>query len=228
MRAAEEGVMRVLMVEDEAQLAQALARGLRRLGFVVDVALDGKSALRKAQLVDYDAILLDRDLPGVHGDDVCRRLTADGCSARILMLTAAAELDEIVGGLDLGADDYMVKPVRLAELAGRLRALGRRQARASPALLRHGDLELDPGRLLASRAGRQLTLTPKEFAVLELLMRAEGRLVSAEELLFRAWDENADPFTSSVRVIVSRLRRALGDPPLITTVPGRGYSLRSV
>jgi DNA-binding response OmpR family regulator len=228
MRAAEEGVMRVLMVEDEAQLAQALARGLRRLGFVVDVALDGKSALRKAQLVDYDAILLDRDLPGVHGDDVCRRLTADGCSARILMLTAAAELDEIVGGLDLGADDYMVKPVRLAELAARLRALGRRQARASPALLRHGDLELDPGRLLASRAGRQLTLTPKEFAVLELLMRAEGRLVSAEELLFRAWDENADPFTSSVRVIVSRLRRALGDPPLITTVPGRGYSLRSV
>jgi len=142
------------------------------------------------------------------------------------MLTAASELDEIVGGLDLGADDYLVKPVRLAELAARLRALGRRHTSAAPALLRHGDLELDPARMIASRAGRRLMLTPKEFAVLELLMRAQGRLVSAEELLFRAWDENADPFTSSVRVIVSRLRRALGDPPLITTVAGRGYSLR--
>jgi DNA-binding response OmpR family regulator len=218
--------MRVLIVEDEAQLAQAVARGLRRLGFVVDVAMDGDSGLRKAQVVSYDAVLLDRDLPGLHGDQVCRRLTADGHPARILMLTAASELDEIVGGLDLGADDYLVKPVRLEELAARLRALGRRNARASSTLLRLGDLELDPARLVASRAGRRLVLTPKEFAVLEVLMRAEGRLVSAEELLFRAWDENADPFTASVRVIVSRLRRALGDPPLITTVAGRGYSLR--
>lgn len=217
--------MRVLIVEDEAQLAQALARGLRRLGFTVDVALDGEAGFGKAAVIDYDTIVLDRDLPRIHGDEVCRRLNASGHPARILMLTAASELDEIVGGLDLGADDYLVKPVRLAELGARLRALGRRDVRPSPAILRSGELELDPARMTASRAGRELSLTPREFAVLELLVRAEGRLVSAEELLYRAWDENADPFTSAVRVIVSRLRRQLGDPPLITTVVGRGYRL---
>jgi DNA-binding response OmpR family regulator len=217
--------MRVLIVEDETRLAQALARGLRRHGFTVDLAGDGAAGLRKATVVDYDAIVLDRDLPELHGDEVCRRLNDDGAEARILMLTAAGELDDLVGGLDLGADDYLVKPVRLAELTARLRALGRRGGRPAPAILRRGDLELDPGRLTAARAGRDLALTPREFAVLELLVRAEGRVVSAEELLERAWDENADPFTSVVRVIVSRLRRKLGEPDPIVTVVGRGYRI---
>jgi DNA-binding response OmpR family regulator len=215
--------VRVLIVEDETELAQALARGLRRHGFTVDVADDGGAGLRKAFVVDYDAILLDRDLPVVHGDEVCRRLNADGNPARILMLTAAGELEEVVGGLDIGADDYLVKPVRLAELAARLRALNRRGGKPAPALLRRAGLELDPGRVSASRDGRSLELTPREFAVLELLVRAEGRVVSAEELLFGAWDENADPFTSAVRVILSRLRHKLGEPPLIATVVGKGY-----
>jgi len=217
--------MRVLIVEDETQLAQALARGLRRHGFTVDLAGDGGSGLRKASVVDYDAIVLDRDLPVLHGDEVCRRLNADGASARILMLTAAGELEDLVDGLDLGADDYLVKPVRLAELTARLRALGRRGGTPAPAVLRHGDLELDPGRLAAARAGRELELSPREFAVLELLVRAEGRLVSAEELLDKAWDENADPFTSVVRVVMSRLRRKLGEPDPIVTVPGKGYRI---
>jgi DNA-binding response OmpR family regulator len=215
--------VRVLIVEDESALAHALARGLRRLGFTVDVAFDGDEGLRKTIVVDYDAILLDRDLPGLHGDDLCRRLNADGHPARILMLTAAGELDELVGGLDIGADDYLVKPVRLEELAARLRALMRRGGKPAPSLLRRAGLELDPGRLEATRDGRPLELTPREFAVLELLVRAEGRVVSAEELLFGAWDENADPFTSAVRVILSRLRQKLGEPPLITTVVGKGY-----
>jgi len=217
--------MRVLIAEDETQLAQALARGLRRQGFTVDLAHDGRTALAKAAVVDYEAIVLDRDLPLVHGDEVCRTLNADGAAARILMLTAAGELEDLVGGLDLGADDYLVKPVRLAELAARLRALGRRGGEPAPALLRRGDLELDPGRLVATRAGRDLGLTPREFAVLELLVRAEGRIVSAEELLAKAWDENADPFTSVVRVILSRLRRKLGEPDPIATVVGRGYRI---
>lgn len=217
--------MRVLIVEDEAPLAQALARGLRRHGFTVDLAGDGESGLHKATVVDYDAIVLDRDLPRLHGDEVARRLNAGGATARILMLTAAGGLDDVVGGLDLGADDYLVKPVRLAELTARLRALGRRGGPPAPALLESGELVLDPGRLAATRAGRELALTPREFAVLELLVRAEGRIVSAEELLERAWDENADPFTSVVRVIVSRLRRKLGEPDPIVTVVGRGYRL---
>ena len=217
--------MRILIVEDEAQLAQALARGLRKHGFTVDLAGDGESGLRKTAVVDYDAVVLDRDLPKLHGDEVCRRLGAAGHPARILMLTAAGELDDVVGGLDLGADDYLVKPVRLAELMARLRALDRRRGSAGTSLLRHGELELDPARLRATRGGREVELTLREFAVLELLVRAEGAIVSAEDLLYRAWDENADPFTTSVRVIVSRLRRKLGDPPLITTVVGRGYRL---
>jgi DNA-binding response OmpR family regulator len=219
--------VRVLIVEDETQLAAALARGLRRSGFTVDIAHDGKEGLYKAKIVDYDAIVLDRDLPELHGDEVCARLNAAGNPARVLMLTAAGELEDLVGGLDLGADDYLVKPVRLAELSARLRALGRRTALAAPAILRYGGLELDPGRLEASLAGRALDLTPREFAVLELLVRAEGRVVSAEELLHRAWDENTDPFTSVIRVILSRLRRKLGDATLIDTVVGRGYRIRS-
>jgi len=217
--------VRVLIVEDETELAQALARGLRRHGFTVDLAADGGDGLHKAAVIDYDAILLDRDLPVVHGDEVCRRLNGDGHPARILMLTAAGELDELVGGLDLGADDYLVKPVRLEELAARLRALNRRRAPPAPASLRHQDLTLDPARLEATRGGRPLHLTPREFAVLELLVRAGGRVVSAEELLYGAWDENADPFTSAVRVILSRLRHKLGDPPLIHTLVGRGYRI---
>jgi DNA-binding response OmpR family regulator len=217
--------MRLLVVEDEEQLAQALARGLRRLGFTVDVACDGDSGLRKTAVVEYDAVVLDRDLPTVHGDEVCRRLNASGYSARVLMLTAAGDLDDVVEGLDIGADDYLVKPVRLAELAARLRALGRRAQRPAAAELRYGELQLDPGRAAATRAGRPLELTPREYAVLELLVRADGRIVSAEDLLYRAWDENADPFTASVRVLLSRLRRKLGEPPLITTVVGRGYHL---
>jgi DNA-binding response OmpR family regulator len=217
--------VRVLIVEDEVPLAEALARGLRRHGLTVDLAHDGGDGLRKAGLLDYDAIVLDRDLPEIHGDEVCRRLNGAGHSARILMLTAAGELDELIDGLDLGADDYLVKPVRLGELAARLRALGRRGAQPAPARLRHDDLELDPSRLEATRGGRPLTLTPREFAVLELLVRADGRVLSAEALLYQAWDENADPFTSAVRVILSRLRHKLGDPPLITTVVGRGYRI---
>ncbi len=217
--------MRVLIVEDENGLAQALAVGLRRSGLTVDLAHDGVEGLRKASVVAYDAIVLDRDLPALHGDEVCRRLNERRDPARVLMLTAAGQLEDVVGGLDLGADDYLVKPVRLAELAARLRALARRDARPAPAVLRHGELELDPARMVARRGERQLQLTQREFAVLELLVRAEGRVVSAEELLFRAWDENADPFTSAVRVIVSRLRRELGDPPLIRTLIGRGYAL---
>jgi DNA-binding response OmpR family regulator len=217
--------MRVLIVEDETRLAQALAQGLRRHGFTVDLAADGGAGLRKASLVDYDAIVLDRDLPVLHGDEVCRRLNAGGAEARILMLTAAGELEDLVDGLDLGADDYLVKPVRLAELTARLRALGRRGGAPAPAVLRRGELELDPGRLAASRAGRPLGLTPREFAVLELLVRAEGRIVGAEELLEKAWDENADPFTSVVRVVMSRLRRKLGEPDPIATIPGRGYRI---
>ena len=217
--------MRVLIVEDETQLAQTLARGLRRHGFTVDLAADGGAGLHKASVVDYDAVVLDRDLPVLHGDEVCRRLNESGATARILMLTAAGELEDLVDGLDLGADDYLVKPVRLAELTARLRALGRRGGAPAPAVLRHGDLELDPGRLTAARTGRELELSPREFAVLELLVRAEGRLVSAEELLDKAWDENADPFTSVVRVVVSRLRRKLGEPDPIATVPGKGYRI---
>lgn len=222
-RARDTTAVRVLIVEDETELAQALARGLRRHGFTVDTAADGGEGLHKAAVIDYDVIVLDRGLPVVHGDDVCRKLNGDGHAARILMLTAAGELDDLVDGLDIGADDYLVKPVRLEELAARMRALHRRGGRPAPALLRHGDLELDPGRLEATRAGRSLALTPREFAVLELLVRAEGRVVSAEELLYGAWDENADPFTSAVRVILSRLRNKLGEPPLISTVVGRGY-----
>ena len=214
----------MLVVEDEDVLADAVARGLRREGMAVDVALDGDVALGKGMVNDYDVVVLDRDLPGVHGDEVCQALVTAGRGARILMLTASGAVSERVEGLSLGADDYLPKPFAFVELVARVRTLARR-APALPPVLRAGDVELDPGRRTARRAGRDLALSPKEFAVLELLLAAEGRTVSAEELLERAWDEFADPFTNTVRVTMMKLRRKLGEPPLIDTVPTAGYRI---
>jgi two-component system, OmpR family, response regulator VanR len=215
--------MRVLVAEDERRVAQALARGLRREGMAVDVAYDGAAALDKARLHPYDVVVLDRDLPLVHGDEVCRSLRAEDTASRVLMLTAAAGLDDLVNGLALGADDYLAKPFAFAELLARLRALARRSHPALPATLRSGDLELDPARHTVTRAGGPIELTPKEFAVLEALLEAGGAVISNDELVERVWDENADPFTNSVRMAVLRLRRKLGDPPVIETVKGAGY-----
>jgi two-component system, OmpR family, response regulator VanR len=218
-------VIRVLLVEDERPLAAALARWLRRQGMAVDVADDGESALAKARLVPYDVVVLDRHLPVLHGDEVCRRLVADGAATRILMLTAADSTDELVGGLDLGADDYLVKPVVLAELEARLRALARRTASPAPPVLRRGDLELDSGGRTVRRAGRSVKLAPREFDLLEALLRAEGRALSTDVLRRRLWDERFEPFDNTVRVTLGRLRRKLGDPPLIETVTGSGYRI---
>jgi DNA-binding response OmpR family regulator len=218
-------VIRVLLVEDERPLAAALARWLRRQGMAVDVAHDGESALAKARLVPYDVVVLDRYLPVLHGDEVCRRLVAAGAAMRILMLTAADSTDELVGGLDLGADDYLVKPVVLAELDARLRALARRTASPAPAVLRRGDLELDSGGRMVRRAGRPVELAPREFDLLEALLRAEGRVLSTDVLRRRLWDERFEPFENTVRVALGRLRRKLGDPPLIETVTGSGYRI---
>jgi DNA-binding response OmpR family regulator len=218
-------VIRVLLVEDERPLAAALARWLRRQGMAVDVADDGESALAKARLVPYDVVVLDRHLPVLHGDEVCRRLVADGAATRILMLTAADSTDELVGGLDLGADDYLVKPVVLAELEARLRALARRTASPAPPVLRRGDLELDSGGRAVRRAGRPVKLAPREFDLLEALLRADGRVLSADVLRRRLWDERFEPFDNTVRVTLGRLRRKLGDPPLIETVTGSGYRI---
>ncbi len=215
--------MRVLIAEDERRLAGAIARGLRREGMAVDVTHDGESALVKASVVPYDVIVLDRDLPQLHGDEVCRRLSGGERDAKVLMLTAADTLDDMVDGLALGADDYLNKPFEWRELVARIRALARRNGLARPAILAHGDLELDPGRREARRAGRPLDLTPKEFGVLEALMGAGGTVVSTEALLERVWDEHADPFTNTVRMTVMTLRRKLGDPPVIETVMGAGY-----
>jgi len=217
--------MRILIVEDHRELAETLAAGLRREGMAVDVAFDGTDGLERTGLNRYDVVVLDRDLPGVHGDDVCRALVASRYAARLLMLTAAATIEDRVDGLSAGADDYLPKPFAFAELVARVRALGRRSQPAVPPVLTHGDLRLDPARRVTLRAGRRLDLSPKEFAVLELLLAAGGRVVSAEELLERAWDEAADPFTHTVKVTVSRLRRKLGDPPLIETVAQAGYRL---
>ncbi len=213
----------MLVAEDERRVAQALARGLRREGMAVDVAYDGAAALDKARLHPYDVVVLDRDLPLLHGDEVCRSLRADESASRVLMLTAAAGLDDLVDGLALGADDYLAKPFAFVELLARLRALARRSHPALPATLRSGDLELDPARHTVTRAGRPIELTPKEFAVLEALLEAGGAVISNDELVERVWDENADPFTNSVRMAVLRLRRKLGDPPVIETVKGAGY-----
>jgi DNA-binding response OmpR family regulator len=218
-------LMRVLVTEDEEALAEAIARGLRKQGWAVDIALDGLEGLEKALINDYDVIVLDRNLPHLHGDEVCRRLTQQGSRARILMLTAARSLRDRVNGLDLGADDYLGKPFAFDELVARLRALGRRAARSRPPVLRRGDIELDPAGRRATRGGRDLQLTNKEFGVLEALMAAQGRVVSSEELLEEAWDENTDPFSNVVRVTVMTLRRKLGEPQPVETVTGAGYRL---
>ena len=218
--------MRVLVIEDDAELSEAIGAGLRREQMAVDIALDGPAGLDRALVTGFDVIVLDRDLPGLHGDDVCAELVAAGCRSRVLMLTAAATIEERVDGLSLGADDYLPKPFAFAELVARIRALLRRSQPALPPVLRHSDLTLDPARRSASRGGRELDLGPKEFGVLELLLAAQGRVVSAEELLERVWDEMADPFTTAVKVAVSRLRRKLGDPPVIETVAQAGYLIR--
>jgi DNA-binding response OmpR family regulator len=215
--------MRVLVVEDFEILARTIGTGLRREGMAVDVVLDGTAALEHVAVTRYDVVVLDRDLPGVPGDDVCRRIVADSPDSRVLMLTAAGTVKQRVDGLDLGADDYLPKPFDFAELVARIRALGRRTATALPPVLTHGDLSLDPSRRVASRGGRRLDLSPKEFAVLECLLAAGGRLVSAEELLERVWDEAADPFTTAVKTTIRRLRGKLGDPPVIHTVREGGY-----
>jgi DNA-binding response OmpR family regulator len=217
--------VRVLIVDDEVTLAGTVARGLRRRGWAVDVAHDGDDGLGKALVNDYDVVVLDRDLPRVHGDDVCQRLNEAARPCRILMLTAAASLDELVAGLGLGADDYLTKPFRFEELVARVAALGRRTGAPAPVVLAVADLTLDPGRADVRRSGRSIQLTARELAVLEVLVRAEGRTVSAEQLFEKAWDDQADPMSTSVRVIVSRLRSKLGDPALIHTVVGLGYRI---
>jgi DNA-binding response OmpR family regulator len=216
--------MRVLVVEDNEVVAQAVAAGLRDRGIAVDVAGDGGAGLDKAGLSPYDVIVLDRDLPVVHGDDVCARLAGRAGGARILMLTAAGAPDDRVGGLDLGADDYLAKPFHFRELVARVNALSRR-APSAPPVLRRGELTLDRPRRRARRNGQLVPLTRKELGVLEVLMSADGAVISAEELLDRVWDEYADPFTNAVAVTVMRLRRKLGQPPLIETVTGSGYRL---
>ena len=217
--------MRVLVVEDHQELAEAVAAGLRREDMAVDLSFDGDSALDRASWTDYDVIVLDRDLPGTHGDEVCTALLAAGIRGRILMLTASATIADRVDGLTLGADDYLPKPFAFAELVARIRALARRSQPAVPPLLVCGDLRLDPARRVAVRAGRRLPLTAKEMAVLELLMAAQGGVVSAEQILEQAWDEHADPFTATVKVTISRLRAKLGDPPVIQTIDRSGYQI---
>jgi DNA-binding response OmpR family regulator len=219
--------MRVLVVEDDGELADAIAAGLRQEHMAVDIANDGAAGLDRALFTDYDVIVLDRDLPGRHGDEVCAELVKAGCRSRVLMLTASATVEDRVGGLSLGADDYLPKPFAFAEFVARLRALMRRNQPALAPVLENSDLRLDPARRAATRAGRPLDLGPKEFGVLELLLAAQGRVVSAEELLERVWDEMADPFTSAVKVTVSRLRRKLGEPPVIETIAQAGYRIRA-
>jgi DNA-binding response OmpR family regulator len=217
--------MRVLVAEDHERLARAVAAGLRRYGMVVDVALDGEDALARLAASRYDVLVLDRDLPGVHGDEICRTLAAERSESRVLMLTAARSVKDRVEGLGLGADDYLAKPFDFAEMVARVKALGRRPGAPRPELLGYRDLTLDPGKCVADRAGRPLALSPKEFAVLECLLAAEGRPVSAEELLERVWDQATDPFTTTVKATINRLRVKLGDPPLIDTVRERGYRI---
>jgi DNA-binding response OmpR family regulator len=217
--------VRVLVAEDEQRLADAIARGLRREGMAVDVAPDGSDALIKARVVRYDVVVLDRDLPGIHGDEVCRAVRGERPETGILMLTAAGALEDLVEGLSLGADDYLPKPFRFAELVARIHALARRAAPSRPPVLAHADIVLDPARRHVERGGHTLELARKEFAVLEALMSAEGATVSAEELLERVWDEQIDPFTNVVRMTIMTLRRKLGDPAVVETVIGVGYRL---
>jgi DNA-binding response OmpR family regulator len=219
--------MRVLLVEDHAKLAITVAKGLRRVGMAVDVVFDGEDALSHLASTHYDVVVLDRDLPGVHGDDVCRALVADRRQSGVLMLTAAGTIDERVEGLALGADDYLPKPFAFAELVARIQALARRSSPPLPLppTLVHGDLSLDTSRRVASRAGRELLLSPKELGVLERLLSAQGRVLTVGDLLEGVWDEMADPFTQTVKMTVSRLRAKLGDPPVIETVPDGGYRI---
>lgn len=217
--------MRVLVVEDDEEMAQTVAVGLRRAQMAVDVTFDGPGGLERALQSDYDVIVLERDLPGMHGDEVCAELIVAGCRSRVLMLTAASTTEDLVDGLSLGADDYLPKPFDFPVLMARIGALARRAHPAVPPVLRHGDLEVDTARRKARRGDRALELAPKEFGVLELLLASKGRAVSAEELLERVWDEAADPFTSAVKITISRLRAKLGNPAVIETVAKRGYRI---
>jgi DNA-binding response OmpR family regulator len=217
--------MRVLVVEDESFIAEATAEGLRQQAMAVDLCGDGAAALEMIAVNRYDVVVLDRDLPKVHGDDVCRAIVTSGGEIRVIMLTAASNIEERVRGLGIGADDYLTKPFALAELIARVQALGRRARSALPPVLRRAGIELDVPRHRVCREGRFVPLSPKEFAVLEVLMRAEGTIVSAEELLEKAWDVNVDPFTNSVRVTMMTLRRKLGPPQIIETLAGIGYRL---
>ena len=211
------------MVEDEQLLADAVATGLRREAMAVDVVYDGQAALDRVAVNDYDVVVLDRDLPLVHGDDVLKKIVEEGQATRVLMLTAAGDISDRVEGLELGADDYLPKPFAFSELVARVRALGRRATTPLPPILEREGISLDPGRREVLRDGKPVALAPKEFAVLEVLMRANGAVVSAEQLLEKAWDEHTDPFTNVVRVTVMTLRRKLGEPAVIITVPGSGY-----
>jgi DNA-binding response OmpR family regulator len=217
--------MRVLVIEDDEELAGTVAAGLRHARMAVDVAFDGQAGLARALVNDYDVIVLDRDLPVVHGDEVCAKLVAAGGRSRVLMLTGATANDDLVDGLGLGADDYLGKPFDFSVLVARIGALARRAPSSVPPVLEYGDVVLEAAKRRARRSGRDLELTPKEFGALELLLAAQGRVVSAEELLARVWDENADPFTSAVRITMSRLRAKLGDPPVIETVAKAGYRI---
>jgi len=217
--------VRVLVAEDEDLLADSIARGLRWEGMAVDIAVDGADALEKASVSRYDVVILDRDLPRIHGDEVCRQLIHDGRGERILMLTAARSVTDRIDGLSMGADDYLPKPFAFGELVARVRALARRRDPAMPPLLAARDVVVDTARRLAFRNGTRLPLARKELAVLEVLLAADGAVVSAEELLERVWDDNTDPFTNIVRMTVMKLRRKLGDPPIIETVVGEGYRI---
>jgi len=217
--------VRVLVIEDDEELAETVAIGLRHARMAVDVALDGEAGLARALVNDYDVIVLDRDLPGLHGDQVCARLMGAGGRSRVLMLTAAATSGDVIDGLGLGADDYLPKPFDFAVLVARIGALARRAQPSIPPLLRAGDVVLDSSQRCARRAGRWLELSPKEFGVLEVLLAARGRVVSAEELLARVWDEAADPFSGTVKVTISRLRAKLGEPPLLETIAKAGYRI---
>jgi DNA-binding response OmpR family regulator len=215
----------VLVIEDDRELAETIAAGLRHTMMSVDVAFDGSEGLARSLVNEYEVIVLDRDLPGLHGDEVCAQLVAGARRSRVLMLTAAASNEELVQGLGLGADDYLPKPFDFRVLVARIGALARRAHPAVAPVLRHDDLVVDSAARRAFRAGRELELAPKEFGVLELLLPSQGRCVAAEELLARVWDEQADPFTHAVKVTISRLRAKLGDPPVIQTVAGAGYRI---
>lgn len=217
--------MRVLVVEDDEVLADGLARGLRQDAIAVDLAGDGRTAIEKVSVNTYDVVVLDRDLPLVHGDDVCRHVAESGIGARVLMLTAASGLADRVAGLELGADDYLPKPFAMVELLARVHALARRTGPSRPPVLCRGDISVSPAERTATRAGRDIRLTRKEFGVLEALMAAEGAIVSAEQLLESAWDEHVDPFTNALRVTMVTLRRKLGEPPVIETEVGVGYRI---